>query len=164
MIVRPRGHADDASELLRIGLTAAALVLAFTSAGCGGQRDPLAHSCGATDQKFLRTASADVTAFNELADQFRAGEVTPEEIAEEAFTAAKRVAHVEPRDPSLRQAQKYLDAMFTEYGEAVTLHAEGKTSGQRMFRAYGLANFARDVLAEAQPALQREGCDVAPLL
>jgi hypothetical protein len=33
-----------------------------------------------------------------------------------------------------------------------------------MHRAYGLANFARDVLAQAQPALQREGCNVAPLL
>ena len=54
--------------------------------------------------------------------------------------------------------------MFTEYGEAVTLYAEGKDSGERVFRAHGLANFARDVLAEAQPALQQEGCDVAPLL
>ena len=54
--------------------------------------------------------------------------------------------------------------MFTEYGEAVTLYAEGKDSGERVFRAHGLANFARDVLAEAQPALQHEGCDVAPLL
>jgi len=54
--------------------------------------------------------------------------------------------------------------MFTEYGEAVTLHAEGKDSGERMYRAYGLANFARDVLAEAQPALQHAGCDVGPLL
>jgi hypothetical protein len=33
-----------------------------------------------------------------------------------------------------------------------------------MYRAYGLANFARDVLAEAQPALQPQGCDVAALL
>src|SRR5919106_1592535 len=87
-----------------------------------------------------------------------------EEIAVEAFSASARVANVEPKDPSLRQAQKYLDAMFTEYGEAVTLHAEGTDSGEHMYRAYGLANFARDVLAEAQPALQHAGCDVSPLL
>jgi hypothetical protein len=74
------------------------------------------------------------------------------------------VGRTDPKDPALRQAQKYLDAMFTEYGEAVTLYAEGKDSGERMHRAYGLANFARDVLAQAQPALQREGCNVAPLL
>lgn len=151
-------------ELRRTWLTAAALVLAVSTAGCGGDRDPLAHSCGATDQRFLETATVNVVAFNQLADDFRAGQVEATIIAEEAFNAAKRVGHVEPNDPSLRQAQKYLDAMFTEYGEAVTLHAEGKSSGQRMFRAYGLANFARDVLLEAQPALQREGCDVAPLL
>jgi hypothetical protein len=149
--------------LLRVSLTAAALSLAIL-AGCGQSRDPLAHSCVATDQKFIQAASLDVTAFNELADEFRTGEVGAEEIAHEAFDAAKRVGRTEPNDPALRQAQRYLDAMFTEYGEAVTLHAEGKDPGQRMFRAYGLANFARDVLAEAQPALQQAGCDVAPLL
>ena len=148
----------------RFGLTAAALVLALTASGCGGAQYPLAHSCVATDQKFIATASVNVTAFNALADDFRVGAVEAEEIAEEAFSAADRVANVEPRDPSLRQAQKYLDAMFTEYGEAVTLHAKGENSGERMYRAYGLANFARDVLAEAQPALQHAGCDVAPLL
>lgn len=122
------------------------------------------HSCVATDQKFIATASVDVTAFDVLAAEFRRGEAEPGEIAAEAFDAAERVAHVEPRDPALRQAQTYLDAMFTEYGEAVTLHAEGKSSSERMYRAYGLANFARDVLAAAQPALQHAGCDVAPLL
>jgi hypothetical protein len=151
-------------ELRRFGLTAAALVLVLTAFGCAGAQDSLAHSCVATDQKFIETASVNVTAFNALADDFRAGAVDAEEIAEEAFSAADRVANVEPRDPSLRQAQKYLDAMFTEYGEAVTLHAKGENSGERMYRAYGLANFARDVLAEAQPALQHAGCDVAPLL
>ena len=79
-----------------------------------------------------------------------------------------RVAEGQPhsgtKDTALRQAQNYLDAMLTEYGEAVTLYAEGKDSGERVFGAYGLANFASDVLAEAQPALQHEGCDVAPLL
>jgi hypothetical protein len=151
-------------ELRRTSLTAAAFVLAVTVAGCGGDRDPLAHSCGASDQRFLKAATVDVVAFNRLADDFRAGEIEASIVASEAFEAARRVAHVKPDDPSLRQAQKYLDGMFTEYGEAVTLHAEGKSSGQRMFRAYGLANFARDVLLEAQPALQRQGCDVSPLL
>jgi hypothetical protein len=118
----------------------------------------------ATDQKFIEEATVRVMAFNDLADDFRSGEVGPEEIAEEAFGAAEQVGQAEPRDPSLRQAQKYLDAMFNEYGEAVILHAKGKDAGERMYRAYGLANFARDVLAEAQPALQPQGCDVAALL
>ena len=151
-------------ELRRVGLTAAALILAFTAGGCGRAEEPFAHSCVATDRKFIETANLNVVAFNDLSVDFRAGEVAAEEIAAEAFSAAERLGHVEPRDPSLKQAQKYLDSMFNEYGEAVTLHAEGKNSGDRMQRAYGLANFARDVLAEAQPALQAEGCDVAPLL
>jgi hypothetical protein len=33
-----------------------------------------------------------------------------------------------------------------------------------MHRAYGLANFAREVLTQAQPGLARYGCDVTPLL
>jgi hypothetical protein len=150
-------------ELLRVSLTAAALSLAIL-AGCGGSEESLAHSCVATDQKFIQTATIDVTAFNDLADGFRSGSIGPEEIALEAFDAAARVGRTKPKDPALRQAQKYLDAMFTEYGEAVTLHAEGENPGERMYRAYGLANFARDVLVEAQTALQEQGCDVAPLL
>ena len=162
--MRPRARAPFIpSELLRVSLTAAALSLAIL-AGCGGSRDPLAHSCVATDQKFIRAATVDVVAFESLADDFRSGKVGAEEIAAEAFDAAVRVGRTEPKDPALRQAQRYLDAMFTEYGEAVTLNAEGKNAGERMFRAYGLANFARDVLVEAQPALQQQGCDVAPLL
>ena len=149
--------------MLRVSLIAAALSLAIL-AGCGGSREPLAHSCVATDQKFIQTATVDVNAFNELADGFRSGSIGAEEIALEAFDAAARVGRTEPRDPAHRQAQKYLDAKVTEYGEAETQYAEGKDSGDRMYRAYGLANFARDVLAQAQPALQREGCDVAPLL
>ena len=160
---RLRGPPLIRFELLRVSLTAAALSLAIL-AGCGGSREPLAHSCVATDQKFIRAASIDVIAFDELAGDFRSGKVGAEEIAAEAFDAAARVVRTEPKDPALRQAQKYLDAMFTEYGEAVILNAKGKDSGERMFRAYGLANFARDVLADAQPALQREGCDVTALL
>ena len=151
-------------ELRRVGLTAAALILASTAGGCGRDGEPFAHSCVATDRKFIETANLNVTAFNDLSVEFRAGEIAAEEIAAEAFSAADRLGHVNPRDPSLKQAQKYLDSMFNEYGEAVTLHAEGKNPGERMQRAYGLANFARDVLAQAQPALQAEGCDVAPLL
>ena len=90
--------------MLRVSLTAAALSLAIL-AGCGGSRDPLAHSCVATDQKFIQTATVDVTAFDELADGFRSGSIGAEEIAIEAFDAAARVGRTEPTDPALRQAQ-----------------------------------------------------------
>jgi hypothetical protein len=54
--------------------------------------------------------------------------------------------------------------MFSEYGATVVLLADGEDASARMHRACGLAYFAREVLAEAQPALSREGCHVAPLL
>jgi hypothetical protein len=99
-----------------------------------------------------------------LSADYQSGQAEPSEVAQEAFDAAKRVSHVEPRDPSLRTAQRYLDAMLNEYGTAVTLQGEGKDAGERMYRAYGLANFAHDVLIQAQPDLLEKGCDVGPLL
>jgi hypothetical protein len=155
--------------LRRIGVTAAALVLvlafgALAVRAANGPGDVITHSCTATDQSFIQTATIDVTAIGALADEFRAGDVEPEEVASEAFDAADRVRHVKPKDPSLQAAQVYLGGMFSEYGSAVALLAKGKDGSERMQRAYGLANFARDVLAEAQPALQGKGCDVGPLL
>ncbi|HUG35875.1 MAG TPA: hypothetical protein VML54_02935 [Candidatus Limnocylindrales bacterium] len=105
-----------------------------------------------------------MTALGLWTADFRSGEVAPDEIAREVFDAGKRVSRAEPSDPSLRTAQKYLGAMFNEYGEAISLHARGEGAGERMYRAYGLANFARDVLVEAQPELLSRGCDVGPLL
>jgi hypothetical protein len=150
--------------LRRVGVTAAALLLAVTAGGCLDTADAGAHSCGAADRRFLERATLDVTALGVWAQDYRAGELAAHEVAQEAFDAAKRVALVKPDDPSLRQAQAYLDGMFTEYGKAVVLSAKGRNAGDRMFRAYSLANYAHDVLAQAQPALQRQGCDVAPLL
>jgi hypothetical protein len=164
VIARRARGADDASELRRLGVTAATLLLLAASAGCTGSREARAHSCGAKDRHFLQTASVDVTAFGIWRQDFTAGSITAQEASRQAFDAAKRVAHVEPSDPSLRTAQRYLDGMFTEYGEAVKLDGEGKDGGERMYLAFTFANGAHEVLAEAQPALQQEGCDVAALL
>jgi hypothetical protein len=150
--------------LRRLGVTAAALLLAVTAGGCVDAGKALTHSCGPADQRFLERATLDVTALGVWAQDYRSGDLAPREVAQEAFDAAQRVTHVTPSDPSLRQAQHYLDGMFTEYGKAVVLSAKGRDAGGRMFRAYSLANYAHDVLAKAQPALQRQGCDVAPLL
>jgi hypothetical protein len=160
--------------LRRIGVTAAAvvLVLAFGALAVRAANGPggrMAYSCTATDQSFIQTASIDVTALGALANEFRSGAVQPEEVATEAFDAAERVRHVKPDDPSLLAAQKYLGGMFSEYGSAVIRSAviligKGKDGSERMQRAYGLANFAREILADAQTALQGKGCDVGPLL
>jgi len=106
----------------------------------------------------------DMTALGQLNTDLRNGDTGPKEAAQQAFDSAIRVQHTDPKDPSLRTAQTYLDAMFQEYGTAVTIQAKGGDAGERMYRAYGLANFAHDVLLQAQPALYKRGCDVAPLL
>ena len=164
MIERHRAKADDLFVLRRISVIAATLFLLACAAGCSGSGEARGHSCGAADKSFIATASVDVTALGSLTADYQSGLAGPEEVAQEAFDAAERVTHVKPRDPSLRTAQKYLDGMFREYGEAITLQAQGEDGGERMYRAYGLANFAHDVLAQAQPALLSKGCDVGPLL
>jgi hypothetical protein len=155
--------------LRRIGVIGAALVLvlvfgALAVRAANGPGGPIAHSCTATDQSFIQTASVNVTALGALASEFKSGAVEPRAVSREAFDSAERVGHVRPKDPSLRQAQTYLGGMFNEYGAAVELLGDGEDGSERMHRAYGLANFAREVLVEAQPELHRQGCDVAPLL
>lgn len=156
--------ADVLFVLRRLSVIAATLFLLVCASGCSGTSESREHSCGATDQKFIQTASVDITALGTLNADYQSGFAEAEEVAQQAFDAAKRVTHVEPKDFSLRTAQKYLDGMFREYGEAVTMQAAGKDASDRMYRAYGLANFAHDVLVQAQPALLQRGCDVGPML
>jgi hypothetical protein len=146
------------------GVIAATLALVTVSSGCSGSRSAEEHSRGPTDQRFIQTTSVDLTALGQMTADYRDGDADAKELARHAFDAAARVKHTDPKDPSLRAARTYLDAMFQEYGTAVTLQAKGGDAGARMYRAYGLANFARDVLAQAQPALYERGCDVEPLL
>jgi hypothetical protein len=157
-------RADALSVLRRLGVLAATLFLLACASGCGRSGEVLGHTCVATDKHFIATASVDVTALGMLSVDYQSGQAEPSEVAQQAFDAAKRVSHAEPRDPSLRTVQRYMDAMFNEYGTAVTMQGDGKDAGERMYRAYGLANFAHDVLIQAQPALLEKGCDVGPLL
>lgn len=148
-----------------MGLSAALLALVIVAGGCTESRVAVGHSCGALDRRFIETAGVNMTALGMLAEDYQTGAMSPEEVAEEARASAQRVTYVEPRDPSLRTAQALIGAMFREYGDAVHRQAKGKPdAGERMYRAYGLANFARDVLRQAQPALAKQGCDVAALL
>jgi hypothetical protein len=150
--------------LRRIGVIAATLALVTLASGCSREQSVQGHSCGPTDQSFIQTASVDLTGLGALNADYQSGQVEAKEVAQQAFDAAVRVQHTDPKDPSLKTAQRYLDAMFQEYGTAVTIHSKGGDAGERMHRAYGLANFAHDVLVQAQPALYEQGCDVGPML
>jgi hypothetical protein len=156
-------------ELRGISVLAAALLLAlgigFAVRGEDGSAAAIEHSCAATDQRFIQTASTNMTALGIWAEGFRSGDIAPEEVARQARDAAKRVRYVKPQDPALRQAQRLIDGMLNEYSQAVTLAAEERErAGKHMHRSYGLANFARDVLVQAQSKLAEHGCDVGPLL
>jgi hypothetical protein len=163
MVQAARG-ADDPSILRRIGVIAATLVLVALSTGCGGEKSVHGHSCGPTDQKFIQTASTDMTGLGVLNADHQSGAVKAKDVSQQAFDASLRIQHTDPKDPSLKTAQRYLDAMLQEYGTAITIQAKGGDAGERMYRAYGLANFAHDFLVQAQPALYKRGCDVGPLL
>lgn len=152
----------------KLGITAALLLLVlglgFAVLG-GGAETAEAHSCSATDKRFIETARTNMAALSVWSEGFRKGEIGADEVAQEAVDAAKRVTYVKPLDPALKQSQALMDGMFREYGRAVTLAAkERERAGFHMHRAYGLADFARDVLLQAQPELMKRGCDVEPLL
>ncbi len=131
----------------------------------GGAESAEAHTCSAVDKRFIQTASTNMAALSVWSESFRKGEIDADEVASEADDAAKRITFVKPLDPSLKQSQKLIDGMFREYSRALTLAAKERSrAGIHMQRSYGLANFARDVLLQAQPELAKRGCDVAPLL
>jgi hypothetical protein len=163
----PAGRTMLRAKLRGIGVTAAALVLAFIVGFVlrGGGEDARAHSCGATDLRYIQNAQTNMTALGAWATSFKEGSIGAREVADNARDAAKRVDHVKPSDPSLRLSQRLIGRMFREYGDAVLLAAkERRRAGEHMHRAYGLANFAREVLLEAQPELAKRGCDVTALL
>ena len=82
----------------------------------------------------------------------------------ETKQATELVQATSPTDPSLAQTRSLMSGMFTEYGRAVRAQARHRDAGPHMYRAYGLANFAHDVLEQAKPALGKRGCDITPLL
>jgi hypothetical protein len=117
-----------------------------------------------TDRAFLDGAKTNVDAVDLWGQQYLDGEATPADVAAESARAAKIVGATTPTDPSLAQTRKLLVAMFTAYGKAMDQRAKHRDAGEHIFHAYGLANFAHDVLLKAEPGLAKRGCDVAPLL
>ncbi len=154
--------------MLRTGLIAAGLALfAAVVLLTGGGRAASAtidHTCSATDRQFIRAAELNMVALGLWGEQYRDGAATAQEVAAEARTAARRIERLRPSDPSLKKTRGFVSGMITEYGRAMSAKAKEREAGPHMYRAYGLANFARDVLGGAAPELRRRGCDVAGLL
>jgi hypothetical protein len=145
-------------------LLASALALSYATTSRAKTRGPVSHTCSVTDHAFIETAKTNMTAIDLWGQEYLSGDATPEDVAAESARAARIVGATAPTDPSLSQTKKLLVAMFTEYRKAMEQQAKHRDAGEHIFHAYGLANFAHDVLLKAEPALGKGGCDVASLL
>jgi hypothetical protein len=163
-----RRLASDLESGVRTGLIAAGLALfaaaVLLTGGGRAESATIAHTCSATDRQFIRHAELTMVALGLWGQQYRDGEATAQEVVAEARRAAKRIDKLEPSDPSLQKTRALVSGMITEYGRAMLAKAKEREAGPHMYRAYGLANFARDVLVDAAPDLRRRGCDVSGLL
>ncbi|HLB18636.1 MAG TPA: hypothetical protein VK613_05850 [Gaiellaceae bacterium] len=138
----------------------AALVVLNTGTGNAA----VSHTCSATDRQFLGAAELNMTALGSLSQDYLQGNAQADDLILQTDSAATSLLNTNPSDPSLSKTQKILRAMFLEYGRAIRADKHHHDPGKYIYRAYGLANFAHDTLAQAQPALAKRGCDVSPLL
>lgn len=150
-------------SLIAAGLLAG-VVVAFAAGGKATAGGGVAHTCSATDKQFIRAARLNMTAVGESGREFLIGEGGARDVIEDTRRAEAIVRNLRPTDPSLDKARVLMGAMFREYGQAVRARAKNREAGPHIYRAYGLANFARDILVQAQPKLRERGCDVAGLL
>ena len=130
--------------------------------GCA--RAPLAHTCSVTDKHFIGTTQTNMDMLGYWSSNLQTGEAKPSEVIRETKAAVIRVTATNPTDPSLAQTRQIVRVMLAEYLRAIQAQSHNKQAGVHMMRAYGLANFAHEVLQQAEPALASKGCDVAPLL
>jgi hypothetical protein len=151
------------SGLIAAGLAVLAAAVLFTGQG-PAKGAAIAHTCSATDRQFIRVAELNMVALGIWGEHYREGAATAKQVVREAEKAALRVGRLEPSDPSLEKTRTLVSGMLSEYARAMEAKAKKRDAGPHMYRAYGLANFAHDVLVDAAPELRRRGCDVTALL
>jgi hypothetical protein len=122
------------------------------------------HTCSLTDKQFIQVAELNMASLDSWSQDYVDGAAEAGEVVAEAQHAKTRVAATTPSDPSLVQTRALMEAMFFQYARAVSAKQHHQDAGKYIFRAYGFANFAHDLLVEAQPALLTHGCDIRPLL
>lgn len=145
-------------------LLASTVALIYATSSRAKASGPVTHTCSVTDRAFIDGASTNMAAVDLWGQQFLDGDATPGDVAAESGRAAKIVGATAPTDPSLKQTRTLLVAMFAAYRKAMEQRAKHRDPGEQIFHAYGLANFAHDVLLNAEPALASRGCDVSALL
>jgi hypothetical protein len=130
----------------------------------GNSNAAVSHTCSATDRQFLGAAQLNMAALGTLSQDYLQGEAEADDVIMQTDSAITSLLNTNPSDPSLSKTRAILRAMFLNYGRAIRADKHHKDPGKYIYRAYGLANFAHDVLANAKPALAKRGCDVSPLL
>ena len=144
-------------DVRRIGLIAAGLLalvaLALAVTTSARSRSTRGHTCSAPDRQFLEAARVNMTAMDLWGQQYESGEADGAEVVQESQQAVKIVRGMSPTDPALEQTRRLLVGMLTEYARAVQTHERHGDAGPHTYRAYGLANFAHDVLLHAQAPL-----------
>jgi hypothetical protein len=140
------------------------VTLALALVTNGRAKPNLVHTCSATDRQFIEAARTNMTALELWSEQYQSGDATAEDVTGQAHAAAKIMRGAGPTDFSLRQAQRLVIGMLSQYAKGVQLHEKHRDAGPTMYRAYGLANFAHTVLLRNQQPLAKLGCDVQPLL
>ncbi len=148
------------------GLAVAVAALAFANLvlGPSGGQAGVAHTCYPVDRQFIVSAQLDMASLGEAADDFLRGQAKSAEVIRETKNAMRSLANTRPADPSLTRTKLVLRVMFLEYEKAIQATARHRAAGQHIYRAYGLANFAHDLLVHEQKPLAAQGCDVTPLL
>ena len=130
----------------------------------GNGKAAVSHTCSATDRQFLGTAQLNMAALGSLSQDYLQGNAEADEVIMQTDSAITSLLNTNPSDPSLSKTRAILRAMFLNYGRAIRADKQHHDPGKYIYRAYGLANFAHDVLSQAEPALAKRGCDVSPLL
>ncbi len=130
----------------------------------GNSKAAVSHTCSATDRQFLGAAQLNMAALGALSQDYLQGNAQADDVILQADSAVTSLLNTNPSDPSLSKTRTILRAMFLNYGRAIRADKHHRNPGKYIYRAYGLANFAHDVLSQAKPALAKRGCDVSPLL
>jgi hypothetical protein len=130
----------------------------------GNGRAAVMHTCSATDRQFLGTAQLNMAALGSISEDYLHGNAKADDVLAQTDSALNGLVNTDPSDPSLSKTRAILRGMFQEYARAIRADKRHHDPGKYIYRAYGLANFAHDVLVQAQPALAKRGCDVTPLL
>jgi len=130
----------------------------------GNGKAAVIHTCSATDRQFLDAAQLNMAALGTLSEDYLQGDAKADDVIVQTDSAIASLQNTDPSDPSLSKTRAILRAMFLEYGRAIKADKHHHDPGKYVYRAYGLANFAHDVLSQAKPALAKRGCDVSPLL